>query len=305
MQIKEIPYWMALAHHLPDWRLAKINSLADRFINEEKITIEDFFHLDETKWKNTFGLTTPDITALLKAKSELTKLAFLAENLLNGGYEILSVHSPDYPPALKRNLGTAHAPVILYIKGNVQLLKKNAVAIVGSRNASQVALNFTENIVRHAVKETKLVISGYARGVDKKALESAIECGGQSIIALGQGILTFAFGFKTYYRHIVGGDVLIESTFPPEAPWLIESAMARNPVIYGLADDVYVAESSENGGTWAGAIDGLRKKRKIYVRMPDATERNANNLLIQKGAVPVSFEGEEIIFPTPNTLFDE
>jgi predicted Rossmann fold nucleotide-binding protein DprA/Smf involved in DNA uptake len=69
--------------------------------------------------------------------------------------------------------------------------------------------------------------------------------------------------------------------------------MARNPIIYGLADEIFVAESSEKGGTWSGVIDGLRKGRKIYVRKPEPNEKNANILLIQKGAIAVDYNGIE------------
>ena len=139
-----------------------------------------------------------------------------------------------------------------------------------------------------------MVVSGFAKGVDKQALDSAIKYKGQSVIVLPQGIMTFASGFKTYYSQIINGDVLVVSTFFPKAPWKTELAMARNPIIYGLADEIYVAESSEKGGTWSGVIDGLRKGRKIYVRKPEATEKNANDILIDKGAVPVDFNGREI-----------
>ena len=63
--------------------------------------------------------------------------------------------------------------------------------------------------------------------------------------------------------------------------------MARNPIIYGLASEIYVAESSDKGGTWSGVIDGLRKGRTIYVRKPNPREKNANGLLISKGAKAV------------------
>jgi predicted Rossmann fold nucleotide-binding protein DprA/Smf involved in DNA uptake len=67
--------------------------------------------------------------------------------------------------------------------------------------------------------------------------------------------------------------------------------MARNPIIYGLAEEIFVAESSEKGGTWSGVIDGLRKNRKIFVRMPDADESNANKILISRGAIAVDDNG--------------
>jgi predicted Rossmann fold nucleotide-binding protein DprA/Smf involved in DNA uptake len=86
---------------------------------------------------------------------------------------------------------------------------------------------------------------------------------------------------------------LVLSTFHPKAVWSVGLAMARNPIIYGLADEIFVAESSEKGGTWSGVIDGLRKGRKIYVRIPEPNEKNANILLIQKGAVAVDYNGIE------------
>jgi len=290
---KEAAYWIALAH-LPRWGYLKINNLIIKFHHEQKLSIEDFFQLSESDWKNQFGLEFKDIEDLKKAKSELANNAFLAESLNNEGYELIPITSPLYSKTLKENLKAAHAPALLYIKGNKQILLEKSIAIVGSRSASDKSLEFTDNIAKLASKEYKVVVSGFAKGVDSQALDSAIYYKGQSIIVLPQGIMTFGSGFKKYYRQIVDGDVLVLSTFFPKAPWKAELAMARNPIIYGLANEIYVAESAEKGGTWSGVVDGLRKKRTIYVRKPEAFETNANNLLIQKGAIPVDFNGSPV-----------
>jgi DNA processing protein len=312
MEMKETSYWIALAH-LPRWGAAKINALTIKFIHEEGISIDEFFHLDIEVWKSKYGLVTQDVNDLLKAKSELPNLAFLAEKLFNEGFEILPLNSFDYSPILKANLKASYSPVILYIKGNKQLMKEKSIAIVGSREASDISLTFADNIAKTASNEFKVVVSGFAKGIDKQALDSAIKYKGQSIIVLPQGILTFESGFKKYYKQIVEGDVLVLSTFFPKAPWQKELAMARNPIIYGLAEEIYVAESSEKGGTWSGVIDGLRKKRKIYVRKPAPNEKNANNLLIQKGAIAVDHSGKEIskaystfdLFENPPSIVNE
>jgi predicted Rossmann fold nucleotide-binding protein DprA/Smf involved in DNA uptake len=293
MEKSEIPYWISLAH-IPGWGAAKINSIVVKFVHEQKRSIQEFFHLEKTRWKDVYGLDDTDIAELEKAREQVAGNAFLAETLLNEGYEIIPLNSPDYSPALKSNLKASHSPVILYIKGNKQLLKKDSVAIVGSREAAEISLRFTDNIARMAVKCSKVVVSGFAKGVDRQALNSAVGASGQSIIVLPQGIMTFSSGFKEYYKEIVGGRVLVLSTFSPKAPWQKELAMARNPIIYGLANEIYVAESSEKGGTWAGVIDGLRKKRRIFVRQPDLYEQNANTLLIGKGAIAVDLDGKEI-----------
>lgn len=74
--------------------------------------------------------------------------------------------------------------------------------------------------------------------------------------------------------------------------WSVKFAMARNPIIYGMASEIFVAQSDDKGGTWSGVIDGLRKKRPIYVRYPDKYEKNANIQLIQKGASAVDINGQ-------------
>jgi DNA protecting protein DprA len=291
---KEAAYWIALAH-LPRWGHLKINNLIIKFYHENKLSIEDFFQLSENDWKNQYGIEYKEVEDLKKAKSELANNAFLAESLNNKGYELIPITSPEYSKTLKENLKAAHAPALLYVKGNKQIMQEKSIAIVGSRNATDKSLEFTDNISKLASKEYKVIVSGFAKGVDKQALDSAINYKGQSIIVLPQGIMTFGSGFKKYYKQIVDGDVLVLSTFFPKAPWKAELAMARNPIIYGLASEIYVAESSDKGGTWSGVVDGLRKNRKIYVRKPDANENNTNNLLIQKGAIAVDFNGNPLL----------
>lgn len=293
MKKEEATYWIALAH-LPRWGHLKINNLIIKFYHENKISIEEFFQLNENTWRNQYQLDEKDISDLRQAKSELANNAFLAESFFSQGFEIIPITSNDYSKKLKANLKIAHSPAVLYIKGNKKILEEKSIAIVGSRDASENALKFTDNIAKLASEKFKVVVSGFAKGVDKQALDSAIKYKGQSIIVLPQGIMTFSSGFKNYYKQIIDGDVLVLSAFFPKAPWKSELAMARNPIIYGLADEIYVAESAEKGGTWSGVVEGLRKGRKIFVRKPDPTEKNANNILIQKGAIPVDFDGIEL-----------
>ncbi len=302
--MKDAAYWLSLAH-LPRWGHLRINNLIIKFYHENQISVEDFFQLSENDWRTTYLLDTKQISDLQQAKSELASNAFLAESLFNQGYELIPITSPEFSKTLKGNLKAAHSPSLLYVKGNKKILEEKSIAIVGSRDASNIALQFTDNIAKLASKEYKVVVSGFAKGVDKQALDSAIIYKGQSIIVLPQGILTFDSGFKKYYKQIVDGDVLIVSTFFPKAPWKAELAMARNPIIYGLADEIYVAESSEKGGTWSGVVDGLRKGRKIFVREPEPTEKNANLILIQKGAVAVDFNGIELSKTYDTSLLEQ
>lgn len=290
---QEIPCLMALIH-TEGWKYEQINNFVIKINYNAKSSIAEFFSLSSKKWSDHFGLSKKETDLLENVKKEIPKYSFLAEDLFAQGYEIIPVNSPEYSETLKENLGYK-SPPILYVKGNKKLLKENSVAIVGSRNASEIALKWTDNIAMLASGEHKVIISGFARGVDRQALESALKYKGKSIIVLPQGIMTFYSGFKNYYRQIVEGNVLVLSTFFPKAQWSVGLAMARNSVIYGLAGEIYVAESDEKGGTWSGVTDGIRKGRKIYIRKPESYENNANDKLIEKGVIPVGFDGLPVL----------
>lgn len=286
---KELTYWLALAH-VPKIKTKKKNEIIVQLFEQGKSVI-DFFESEYSVWEDRYQLDKSEVELFIDAKKELSNYAFMVEDLLEQGYNILPITSQDYSPTLKKNLGRTYAPPVIYTKGNLQIMKEKSVAIVGSRKANDNSLEFTDNVAKNASKDYKVVVSGFAKGVDKQALDSALKYKGQSIIVLPQGIATFQSGFKKYYKQIIDGDVLVLSTFYPKAPWSVQLAMARNPIIYGLASEIYVAESSEKGGTWSGVMDGLRRGRMIYVRKPNPREKNANNILISKGGKAVDIAG--------------
>jgi len=293
-KVQQYSYWMALAH-LPRWRTDRINRLIVEIIKKREMTLSDFLGLNKSEWDEEFDFNDKELNDLETAKKELPSYAFLVEDLLNQGFDIIPINSEEYPFTLKNNLKLNQAPPLLYVKGNKQILQENSVAVVGSRKANKISLQFTDNIANLASKQYKVVVSGFAKGIDKQALESALKYKGQSIIVLPQGILTFGYGIKKYYKQIIEGDVLILSNYHPKANWAVGLAMARNKIIYGLAKEIYVAQSDNKGGTWSGVIDGLRKNREIYIRKPDPTEKNANDLLISKGAIPLDVTGKKLI----------
>ena len=200
--IKVAAYWIAIAH-LPKWGNIKINNLVKNIYSDQKISIKEFFNLSVKDWENTFNLNKQDIESLSTSKSEIPSDSFLAETLNNNGIELIPIISTMYPQTLKNNMSELKSPTVLYTKGNIKIFLEKSVAIVGSRNANELSLKFTENIAKHASKNFKVIVSGFAKGVDKKALDSAIENNGQSIIVLPQGILTFESGFRNYYKEIL------------------------------------------------------------------------------------------------------
>lgn len=288
--LEELPYWICLAH-IPKMKTVQKNGIVVSCF-KEKIQLSTFFN-EIDNWKNKFQIDDSSCGAIKVAAESMANLAFFVEDLLNQGVSIIPIIDSSYPESLKRNM-KYNAPVVLYVKGDVSLLNKDCVSIVGSRNADGVSLEFTDNIAKACANQGYVIASGFAKGVDKQALESALSVDGESIIVLPQGISTATGSLKAYYKPIVDGRVIALSTFHPKSPWSVENAMSRNSIIYGLAQSIYVAQTDSKGGTWSGAINGLRKGQRIYVRKPSSDEKVANNLLIDKGCIPVDMDGHPI-----------
>ena len=229
----EFIYWIAIAH-LPRWTQERINNLVIDILNNKKMTLQDFFELDNGLISSTFNCTEKEIADIDNARSTLPNLSFQVEKLLNQNIKIIPLNSKQYPKIMKENLKVKYSPTIIYTKGDINILQENAVAIVGSRDANDKALSFTDNIAKKMAKEYKVVVSGFAKGVDKQALDSSIKYKGNSIIVLPQGILTFESGFRKYQNEIENGGVIVLSTYPVSAPWSTGLAMGRNRYIYGF-----------------------------------------------------------------------
>jgi len=286
---------MAFAH-MPDWSNEKINRVIIRIIHKKKVSMEDFWNASVDYWHRQFLIPEEDISMLKDVKKQLPNYSFLAEKLLNQGYTVIPLNSPEYSITLKNNLKVKDTPPILYIKGNKQLLQENSIGIIGSKDPSDSVLTFTDNIVRRSAQEGKIVVSSFNKGVDLEAINSVIKYEGRCIVVLSHGIMNFSAELKKYYTSIIKGQVLIVSPFYPEASWSNLLAMTGNYIVYGLAEEIYVAEVYEKTDIFSKINDGLTKKRKIFVREPCYNEKNANGLLIDRGVTALDINGTEIAY---------
>ena len=295
-----LPYWMALAHATGFTTRRKLEFLAGSV--HEKYGIAEALEKIREGDRLEFNFTEKEWEGLKESVEDLPNYAFLAERIEEQGIHTMNIWDQYvYPPNLKKHL-KYEAPLLIYAKGNMDLLKRDSIAIVGARKSADVSLEFTDNVAKQAVRKKEVIVSGFAKGVDKMALDAALKYKGQSIIVLPQGIETYKS--KEYYREIVKGNVLVMSIYHPKAPWSVGFAMDRNRIIYALANHIYAAESNSSGGTWEGVLNGLKRGRKVFVRKPAPGEKNANNRLIGMGATPVDMDGNELEH-TPTGLFGE
>ena len=254
------------------------------------------------KWLNGCGLRPADLLSDLskanlagvhEAKLEHKRIDFLLgrgmalalamERWSRGGLWVISRGDPDYPKRLKRHLKHA-APPLLYGAGDKSLLEIGGLAIIGSRDTTDTALEFTRAIASKCAHEQMGVVSGGARGVDSAAMQGATEAGGVSIGVLANDLLKTSMN-RQNRTGLQDGHLVLISPFSPEAGFNAGNAMARNKYIYTMADRALVVDSAlGSGGTWEGACENLRHNWvPLYVRAPG--DGLGNTALVEKGGI--------------------
>ncbi|HEX4115023.1 MAG TPA: DNA-processing protein DprA [Solirubrobacteraceae bacterium] len=194
------------------------------------------------------------------------QLAFELERLAGKGIWVITRADETYPQRLKRLLG-AGAPPVLYGSGPQEVLRARALAIVGSRDASNDALSFARGLAHECARSHVAVISGGARGVDLEAMEAAIEAGG---VAVGVTVepLERLVRRPMLRMPLTEGTLTLVTPFHPAARWQASNAMRRNRIVYAMSSAAVVAATAAgSGGTWTGAIENLKHGWvPLYVR---------------------------------------
>jgi predicted Rossmann fold nucleotide-binding protein DprA/Smf involved in DNA uptake len=203
-------------------------------------------------------------------------LSLAMEKWTNGSVWIVSREGEGYPERIKDRL-RHHAPPLLYGCGERSLLGHGGVAIVGSRDVDPAGIDFTKAVAEACAREKLPVISGGARGVDQWSMLAALEAGG-AVLGVMADSLARASTAGNAREPIREGRLTLVSPFDPEAGFNVGNAMARNKVIYALADyGVVVSSGYHEGGTWSGAVEQLERFKLVpmFVRdQPDVPEGN-------------------------------
>lgn len=153
-------------------------------------------------------------------------LALAMEKWQRAGLWVVTRSDPEYPRRLKQRLKT-DSPPVLFGCGNKALLNAGGLAVIGSRNASESDLTFTDQVGAKAAAEGIAIVSGGARGVDETAMLGAMKQGGVVIGVMADSLLKAATSSK-WRKGLMSEHAVLVSPFYPEAGFSVGNAMARN-----------------------------------------------------------------------------
>lgn len=204
------------------------------------------------------------------------------EKVAASGAHVVDILSRRYPRLL---MEIPDPPPYLYLKGELDG-NETAVAIVGSRRASQYGLATAARLARDLAQQGVTVVSGMARGIDTAAHWGALKAGGRSIAVLGCGIdRLYPPENGALYQALAENGALV-SEFPMGTAPLSENFPRRNRIISALSRGVLVVEAGEASGSLITARYALEQGREVFAVPGNVTMSGSRggNGLIKEGA---------------------
>lgn len=205
------------------------------------------------------------------------------ERLASRGIWASTLLDETYPPKLRDRL-TDNAPPLLFGAGDITVAGQGGLAIIGSRDADEEALEFAKGVAQAAARGGLTVVSGAARGVDSAAMHGALDHGG-AVVGVVPDSLEKRIREPQIRSWLADGQLCLMSPYAPQSSFSVGTAMGRNKLIYALADAALVVSATDgSGGTWSGAIEALKSGwTPVLVRRGDGLA-SGNRRLIERGA---------------------
>ena len=200
------------------------------------------------------------------------------------GMDLLTVVDPRYPTLLKE---THSPPLVLFVRGNVDVLNARCCAVVGTRKPTPYGIAATHRIAEPLAHQGIVIVSGLAYGIDAEAHRAALEADGRTIAVLGNAIdEVYPRSHAPLARSIIDHGGAVISEYPPKTEVQKHFFPQRNRIIAGLSTASLIVEAGRRSGALITAKMALDENRGVFaVPGPiDAETSDGTNDLLRQGA---------------------
>ena len=274
--MKDIEYWI--------W-LSRIEGLNPKLLNE----LLQKYGAPKILWNKTKEQLIDDgvkekyaceITNACYRKNLDKYLKYMNENNI----DIITINDKEYPDKLKV---IYDPPVVLYVKGNKNILNNKSIAIVGCRMSTKYGDNIAKKLAYNLSLNNINVISGLAKGIDSFAHKGALNQKGKTVAVVGCGLdRVYPEENKILFNEIIkdGGAIISEYIIGTKP--LARNFPKRNRIISAISNGLIVVEAREKSGTLITVDFALEQGKNIYTVPGNIDNPNSygTNDLIKQGA---------------------
>lgn len=284
--MKEIMYWIWIS------RLKKVKNSTLLKLLEIYKTPEQIYNLCYSELFKEHGKEL-EIKEILK-KEYRENLEKYYEYMLKNNIDIITLNNKHYPEKLKN---IEDKPIVLYTKGNKEILNEKSIAIIGCRNASEYGIKVAEKMAYNLCQNNINIVSGLAIGIDSYAHIGTIKALtenkkiGNTIAVIGNGIDNiYPDRNKKLANEIIKTGGIIVSEYIVGTKAEKTHFPARNRIISALSDGVLVVEAKEKSGTLITVDFALEQGKDVFAIPGNITNSNSigTNNLVKQGAILVT-----------------
>lgn len=246
----------------------------------ENYSIEDLVNI-ETHEKEITSNCGESVFFKLKNANLQEKIEKIAQKLKKYEIKCVSYCDKEYPKSLKN---IPDKPLLLYYKGNLDVLKNPCVAIVGTRKPTEYGRQVTKKFSSELSKAGVVIVSGLAYGLDMEAAQSCLDVNGKTVAVLGGGLNKIYPAQNVNLAKRVSENGLLLSEYPPDQSPTKFSFVLRNRLISGLSLGTIIIEAGKGSGTLNTARHTIEQSRELFVVPGNifSTSCEGSNALIEE-----------------------
>ena len=199
---------------------------------------------------------------------------------------VIEEKNENYPVKIKECLSD-YKPI--YYRGNLSLLDKPSIAIVGSRKASAYGKSCARALAKCAVEYGAVVVSGLALGIDSEAHSACLENGGETIVVLANGVDVFYPKRNQAMQKRIEETGLLLSEYEDGTRAQRYTFPVRNRIISAISDAIIIVEAGSRSGSLITAECAQEQGKEVYSIPGNITSPGSlgTNKLIRDGAIPL------------------
>ncbi len=296
MNTEDIQAWLHL-FKAPGLGVVKISSLLAEFEQASNV-------LKQKSFDKHHQIPAKALRYIQQANTDdiATELSWLEKD---NNY-LLVFDDPLYPPQLKQ---IDDPPLLLFVKGQPEVLLLPQLAVVGSRHATRGGLENTQSFCSDLVNKGWVITSGLAAGIDSAAHQAAINENGQTVAVMGTGINQIYPAHNQALAKSIIKNGAVVSEFPINTPPNAHNFPRRNRIIAGLSLGTLVIEAAKKSGTLITARQAMEQGRPVMA-IPGSIHNplvKGCHLLIKQGAklVESATDIEEELTPSITMLSNQ
>ncbi len=201
---------------------------------------------------------------------------------VRAGMRCLMYSEQSYPQRLQE---IPDPPILLYALGNISVLSRPCLAVVGSRKCTPYARRMANKLCAGLVRAGFTLVSGFAQGIDRIAHEHGCSDGGSTIAVLGTGLdIVYPASNRDIWEPVASSGLIISEFAPGTLP-KAKNFPYRNRIISGLSLGTLVIQAANKSGSLITARLALEQNREVFaVPGPVGREYEGCHALIQSGA---------------------